>query len=115
MSLRRRRRVVKLVKMLESGGTKMAEIKIRAQGRHDHYLVHEDKDKQREAAREIVRDFLGRHRQVNAYDCDIGRIFFTEYCETKDGRRWKAQTAHLKVDVDDGALKIQFTTPGWEP
>lgn len=115
MSLRRRRRVVKLVKMLEGHGVNMAGIEVKAQGRRDHYLIHEDREQQLQAAKEVVRDFLGRHKQINVYDCDVGRIFFTEYCETKAGRKWKAQTAHLGVTPEDGHIKIQFTTFGWEP
>ena len=85
---------------------------MRASSRFDHPLAYEQKDDQIKAATEILLTFRPKS-QIKVYDVDVDRLFFAELCSTRTGRKWVAQTAHFKHDVN--SIEVEFTSFGWEP
>jgi len=85
---------------------------MRAHVRFDHPLAYEHKEEQVKAGTKILSMFLPKC-QVKVYDVEINRLFFVEFCSTKTGKKWIAQTAHFKHDIN--SVEIEFTSFGWEP
>lgn len=75
-----------------------------------HFLSHEDRECQEKAALVLISTHRG-NKEIKVYDFDIGRIFFTELCYTKGGKKWIAQTAYLNPRSEK--MEVEFIRFGW--